>query len=336
LVGAIAMLRDTQKMGVGARLWFSAGIGLLVVLALGGCATQDSSAARMPSGGNDCFWAGSIHDWKALSDQRLIVWSPSRQCAYQVDLAHRCNGPRFTNDIGFQDRDGRICSFGGDAIVIPGPTGDHCSIASIKRLAAAELDLLLSAGAVSKGNVGADAGDCVVEPKVERETPAVSAADIGAAEAWGGASNVVSVKHLYFSEQPDAATLIEARDRGVGVVINLREPSELDWDEARAATDSGLTYYNVPIAAAGSSFDAATMEEISMLVQKHQDQKILLHCSSGNRASAWLAIHLVNDHGMGVEPSISLARKIGLTKPVIEARVREYLNEVEQSPPRSE
>jgi len=329
------MLRVIQKMGVGARLWISAGIGLLVVFALGGCATQDSSAARIPTGGNDCFWAGSIHDWKALSDQRLIVWSPSRQCAYRVDLAHRCNGLRFTNDIGFQDRDGRICPYGGDAIVVPGPTGDRCSIASIKRLAAAELDLLLSTGAVPEENVGTGAGDCEFESNVEPETVAIGAADIGATETWGGANNVVSVKHLYFSEQPDAATINEARDHGVGVVVNLREPSEFDWDEESAATDAGLTYYNVPIAAAGPSFNAAAMEEISTLVQKHKDQKILLHCSSGNRASAWLAIHMVNDHGMGIESSISLARKAGLTKPVIEARVREYLGEIEQSPQRS-
>ena len=70
---------------------------------------------------------------------------------------------------------------------------------------------------------------------------AVTHADIGIAEVWGGATNVVGIKHLFFSDQPDTATFIEARDRGIGVVISLLEPAEFDWDEASAATNAGLT-----------------------------------------------------------------------------------------------
>ena len=313
-----------------------AAVMLLAGLALGGCASQPASSERIPSGGNDCFWAASIHDWQALDDQSLIVWSPSRQCAYQVDLARRCSGLRFTDDISFEDRDGRICPFGGDALVIPGLAGDRCSIASITRLDEAALNRILPTGGVTQEDGLADAIDCTVQPAVKRKTPPVTAADIGAAQIWGAASNVVGVKHLYFSEQPDAQTLVEAGDRGVGVVINLREPAEMDWDEAGSAQELGMTYYNLPIAAQSASFDAATMKKISALVGKHRDTKILLHCSSGNRASAWLAIHLVQDHGMHIENSVSLARQAGLTKPEIESRVRQYLSEVEQSPPRSE
>lgn len=115
-------------------------------LMLAACATEIAPEARIPSGGDDCFWANSIFDWRALNDQTLIVWSPSRRCPYRVDLAFRCNGLRFTEDIGFQDRDGRICPYGGDAIIVPGPTGDRCSIASIRRLSAVELEQLLPPG----------------------------------------------------------------------------------------------------------------------------------------------------------------------------------------------
>ena len=116
------------------------------------------------------------------------------------------------------------------------------------------------------------------------------------------------------------------------MVINLRDPSEFDWDEANAAATAGLTYYNVPIASRGNSFDAEAIEKIGALVKKHSDERVLLHCSSGNRASAWLAIHLVNDHGMNVDTSISLAKRAGLTKPNIETRVRNYLHDGEVSP----
>lgn len=169
----------------------------------------------------------------------------------------------------------------------------------------------------------------------ESQSP-VSAKDVSVAETWGAAKNVVGLKHLFFSEQPDVATLIEAREQGVDVIINLREPGETNWDEARAVADAGLAYYNVPIAASGTTFDAVAMREISTLVQKHSDRKILLHCSSGNRAGAWLAIHLVHDHGMDEDSSITIAEKAGLTKPVMEARVREYLNDEANSPPQTE
>ncbi len=163
-------------------------------------------------------------------------------------------------------------------------------------------------------------------PIAQETAPAVTDADIGKAQTWGGSHNVVSVKHLFFSEQPDAAALQAARNHDVGVVINLREPSEMDWDEAAEAENLGMTYYNVPVAAEGSGLDQEAMQTISRLAQQHGDQKILLHCSSGNRAAAWLAVHLANDHGMTVEQSIALAQQAGLTKPNMETRVRNYLS----------
>lgn len=178
--------------------------------------------------------------------------------------------------------------------------------------------LILLVGFVSAGCATAD-------NSVVRAGTTVSPSDIGAAETWGGASNVVLVKRLYFSEQPDWASFAVAHERDVGVVINLRERGELDWDEQRAATDNGLVYYNVPIARKGSSFSKAAIDEIGSIVRMHDDQKILLHCSSGNRASAWLAIHLVKDHDMGIEDSLSLARSVGLTNSTVENRVLEYL-----------
>jgi uncharacterized protein (TIGR01244 family) len=141
---------------------------------------------------------------------------------------------------------------------------------------------------------------------------------------WGAAKNVVRVKHLYISSQPDAYTLKIAHEKGVGLVINLREPTEFTWDENKAAKQAGLDYYNVPISVTGESFDPDSINQISALVTKYKDQKILLHCSSGNRASAWLAIHLAQDHNMQGEAAISLAKQAGLSSPAIESRVKQF------------
>ena len=155
----------------------------------------------------------------------------------------------------------------------------------------------------------------------------VSMADVSGPQVWGAADNVVKVKHLYFSRQPDAKGLEVARDSGVGVVINMREPAEMDWDEGAAVSDLGMIYYNVPIAKISDTYDQKALQEISILVKKHHDQAVYLHCSSGNRTAAWLAIHLVNDHHMSIDESIELAKSAGLTDDGTEQRTRYYLQD---------
>ena len=158
-----------------------------------------------------------------------------------------------------------------------------------------------------------------------QKATSIASTDFTEPQVWGAASNVVGVKHLYLSAQPDQATLKTAIEHGVGVVINLREPNEQDWDEEGAATSLGLTYYNVPITRGGSGFDPDVLAQISGLVGTHRDTKILMHCSSGNRAGAWFAVHLVRDHGMPVEPSIEMSQRVGLTNTGMKSRVREFL-----------
>jgi hypothetical protein len=136
---------------------------LATIVGFVGCATQENGGAVIPSGGNDCFWANYIHNWKVVDDQTLIVWSPNRSCPYLVELATRCMSIRFTEDLGFYDRDGRICPFGGDAVIVPGPTGDRCSIASITKLSPGELEMLL-ADVSAPDNPSSEAGECELVP----------------------------------------------------------------------------------------------------------------------------------------------------------------------------
>jgi protein tyrosine phosphatase (PTP) superfamily phosphohydrolase (DUF442 family) len=179
----------------------------------------------------------------------------------------------------------------------------------------------------SSGQAG-NAGPASVAQDVATSTQqatSVTSADFAEPQDWGAASNVVGVKHLYLSAQPDQVTLKLAIEHGVGVVINLREPNEQDWDENGAAASLGLTYYNLPIGRSGPGFDADILAQISKLVGKHRDTKILMHCSSGNRAGAWFAVHLVRDHGMPVERSIEMSQLVGLTNAGMKSRVREFL-----------
>lgn len=120
--------------------------GLLALLTaaalLAGCSqgeVRDTASGDML----ECFWAESIYDWRAIDDQHLIVWSPSKHCPYLVSFSVRCHGLRFTDDIGFKDRDGRICPYGGDAVIVPGHGGSRCTIATISRMTPDEVDIAL-------------------------------------------------------------------------------------------------------------------------------------------------------------------------------------------------
>ncbi len=59
---------------------------------------------------------------------------------------------------------------------------------------------------------------------------------------WGGVSNVTGLSHLWFSGQPDAAALERAKAEGVTVVINLRDPSEFDWEREFSLERSGSLF----------------------------------------------------------------------------------------------
>jgi protein tyrosine phosphatase (PTP) superfamily phosphohydrolase (DUF442 family) len=158
----------------------------------------------------------------------------------------------------------------------------------------------------------------------------LSVEDVTGPQSWGSASNVMHLSRLYFADQPDEQGLQAARANGVTTVINLRSAGETTFDGASAAREAGLAYFEVPVSPAGASFDRAAFQRISALVAARPDETILVHCSSGNRAGAWLAAHLVEDHGMSVDAALPIARRAGMTRDDVEARVRRYLGAAAQ------
>jgi protein tyrosine phosphatase (PTP) superfamily phosphohydrolase (DUF442 family) len=150
--------------------------------------------------------------------------------------------------------------------------------------------------------------------------------DVEGPFTWGGVSNVTRVRHLWFAGQPDAEALREAKANGVRVVLNLREPSELDWDEESAVKALGMSYFAVPVQRQGP-FARESFSRIAALLEEHEGEEILIHCSSSNRVGGWFAVHLVERHGLEVDEALSVGRRAGITQEAIVARVRAYLGE---------
>ncbi|NNF17300.1 MAG: hypothetical protein HKN70_11190 [Gammaproteobacteria bacterium] len=155
----------------------------------------------------------------------------------------------------------------------------------------------------------------------------LSTADVSEAMTWGASDNVRQIKHIYIASQPDDAALQRAQAAGVTTVVNLREPHEYDWNEQAATAVLGMKYLNIPIPKQGASFDRMTLQRIERIVMQNRDGGVLLHCSSGNRAAAWLAAHLTDTHGMSDPEALAIAGKAGLTHAATKERVQRYMDE---------
>jgi protein tyrosine phosphatase (PTP) superfamily phosphohydrolase (DUF442 family) len=137
---------------------------------------------------------------------------------------------------------------------------------------------------------------------------------------------VVQADNLFIAGQPDKQGLQMARDAGVDLVVNMRLPNESRWNEKAFVEELGMQYLSIPMSGAGPVFDPATIERLHELVSENPDQKILMHCASGNRTSAWFGLYLVEEKGYTLEEALAIAQQTGLTRSAYVAQMRRYLN----------
>ena len=112
--------------------------GFLGSMVLAGCATGSGEGTRADAGqagsaGSDCIINRGIRDFETLDNQNLILFGPGNR-AYHVILTTPSINLEGEFAIGVFDRDGRICPFGGDAILVEGPLDERIPIRSIEAI----------------------------------------------------------------------------------------------------------------------------------------------------------------------------------------------------------
>lgn len=131
-----------------------------------------------------------------------------------------------------------------------------------------------------------------------------------------------------YTAQPNEAALRELKDKGVKTIINLRAPSEDRATfnrEKKLARELGMTFHNIPMT--GKEFSPEAVDEVYKVYKEaKKDGRVLLHCSSGNRAAAWLGAHLFRHDGFSKEKSMSIAKSKGLNKDEIENRLDRFFD----------
>jgi len=122
----------------------------------------------------------------------------------------------------------------------------------------------------------------------------------------------------------DAEDMARLARSGVRHVVNLR-PREEDprFDEEQAAKQNGLRYHHLPIAGP-KSLTKENVERFDAVLRQVGSDPALLHCSSGNRVGALVALREGWIKGRSTDEAIEQGRRWGLTG--LEASVRALLN----------
>ncbi len=123
--------------------------------------------------------------------------------------------------------------------------------------------------------------------------------------------------------QPTAEQLEQAAAAGYRTVINLRTEGEPGIeDQAALVADLGMRYVHLPVAGAPDVTEANARELTRLL--EESERPILLHCGSGNRVGALLALSSYYVDGKSAEEAIDYGLESGLTR--LEPAVREHLS----------
>jgi uncharacterized protein (TIGR01244 family) len=127
---------------------------------------------------------------------------------------------------------------------------------------------------------------------------------------------------LHTGGQPDADDLRAFAADGVSVVIDLRGRDEpRGYDEPALARSLGVRYVSLPITGAEdlTPANAAALEE----ALDSAEGPVLLHCASGNRVGALLAMAAAQEEGATPDAAFALGRAAGLGSlaPVVRERL---------------
>lgn len=110
----------------------------------------------------------------------------------------------------------------------------------------------------------------------------------------------------------DKAKVAALAKAGVELVINLQADEELEFDEAEAVKQAGMAYEHLPIDGA-EDLKQLKILAFDNILRQHPGKKIVMHCGSGNRAGAAVALRAGWLRGRKMDTAMERGRNHGLT-----------------------
>lgn len=88
---------------------------------------------------------------------------------------------------------------------------------------------------------------------------------------------------------PNAQDLHNAQKAGYKTIINLCQPQETPREEPATTQALGLHYFNIPVGGPGDLTETKA-RQLGEIVNNCDYHPVLIHCMSGNRVGALLAL----------------------------------------------
>nr|ACU26400.1 hypothetical protein [uncultured bacterium HF186_25m_30B18]ACU26437.1 hypothetical protein [uncultured bacterium HF186_75m_14K15] len=143
-------------------------------------------------------------------------------------------------------------------------------------------------------------------PPGEQAQADVHAAEVAALVSAPIPGGTVISPTLVIGGQPTKAALEELATQGLKHVINLRTPSELDFDEEKVVKELKMSYQMIPVPGAKGLTESAIDDLHAAL---NPEVPTLVHCASGNRVGALFALraqrHLDADFGEALATGVA-------------------------------
>ncbi len=130
--------------------------------------------------------------------------------------------------------------------------------------------------------------------------------------------------------QPTESELKGLKALGFAGVVNLRNDGEPEQpmstaDEAEAARSAGLDYLHYGVG--GAPLSPEGVGSVHEFLERHKDEKVLVHCRGGGRASALVLLSQAKANGWTPSEAIEKGRAMGLdVKGGLQLMVETYLS----------
>ncbi len=119
--------------------------------------------------------------------------------------------------------------------------------------------------------------------------------------------------HRHASGQPTAEALAQLPAAGITTVIDLRPDQETaELDEKSVAEKAGLKYRALPIAGA-ADLTPENVARFDQLLKDSAAENVLIHCASGNRVGAMLALQARWVPGKSAKEALAIGKAAGMT-----------------------
>ena len=119
--------------------------------------------------------------------------------------------------------------------------------------------------------------------------------------------------HRHASGQPSAEALAQLPAAGITTVIDLRPDQETpELDEQSVAIKAGLKYRALPIAGA-ADLTRENVLRFDQLLKETAAEDVLIHCASGNRVGAMLALQARWVQGKSAAEALAIGKAAGMT-----------------------